>query len=132
MEDFFGIRMSHYKMRKEYLVSKVRNELDMVENKIAFLEGMVSNTLNIRNLKKADMIGLLQKYKLKSIENMTKIISTKPRTRKVQASNDMDDNEDQSDHKSFDYLLGMPFWSFSEENITKLKHEQKLLKSNLS
>lgn len=123
MEDFFAIRMTHYHMRKEYLISRVRNELDVVENKIAFLEGMLSNTLNIRNLKKRDMIELLRKSKFNNLDNMTKIVSTKPKTKKVQSNDAADEDNNNDDYKSFDYLLGMPFWSFSEENITKLKTE---------
>lgn len=79
MEDFFNIRLNHYNLRKDYLISKIQNQLDVVENKINFLEGQLNNTINIRNMKKKDMIALLLKHKLKNIENMTKIVSTKPK-----------------------------------------------------
>lgn len=50
---------------------------------------------------------------------MTQVASTKPKPR-----------EKEPEHQ-FDYLLGMPFWSFSEEVITKLKSEEQSLSQQL-
>jgi DNA topoisomerase-2 len=128
MDDFYVVRLRQYELRKQYLVSKTRNELDLVENKIAFIEGMLRNELKLHNLKRKEMVEQLRKHRLKGIGNMTVVTSTKPKGRRVV---DEPSEVEPDDFKNFDYLLGMPFWSFSEEHITKLKQEQKSLTTRL-
>ena len=88
---------------------------------------MVNNTLNLHNLKKKDMIQMLANKKFKPIEDITKLKSTRKN------NTEEDYNEvDQVSFKSYDYLLSMPFWNFSDEKINELKQQQKQLKNKLN
>jgi DNA topoisomerase-2 len=42
MSDFYEIRIKHYRLRLDYLISKAKHDLDLAANKARFLEELLS------------------------------------------------------------------------------------------
>jgi len=42
MQDFYEIRIRHYQLRLDYLISKAKHDLDLAANKSRFLEELLS------------------------------------------------------------------------------------------
>lgn len=132
-EDFFALRLSFYEKRKEYLISRLKRDLAILENKCRFILGVINQTIKISNVKKKDICLQLQEQGFIQLKDMPKILSTKP-----QFLDKKQENAGQSDHeegeeekennqedlaKQYSYLLGMALWSLSFEKIEQLKKE---------
>lgn len=90
LEEFYELKHSYYEKRKEYLISKNENELELVTSKLEFIEGMVSGKVELRGLKKKEMCEKLKKLGFKEYKDMRKVKSTK------KAVVENDDEEDTS------------------------------------
>jgi len=44
LDEFYYARKKIYQKRKEYLISKIRRELSILENKKKFILGIINNT----------------------------------------------------------------------------------------
>lgn len=56
MEEFYDVRLNAYKRRKEYLVSKIERDLEILSNKKKFILAVINEQLRIRNAKRKDLI----------------------------------------------------------------------------
>ena len=45
MNDFYDVRLHYYELRKEYLLSKIERDNDILSNKLMFIEGIVNGKL---------------------------------------------------------------------------------------
>ena len=48
---FYNVRIDYYKMRKEYLLSKILRDVDILSNKVKFILGVVNGHIELRNPK---------------------------------------------------------------------------------
>ncbi|CAD8099307.1 unnamed protein product [Paramecium primaurelia] len=122
LEEFYQTRIKYYQLRKEYLLSKYQNELELVQSKSKFIEGMIDNSIQLRGLKKNEMCKKLQSLGFKGISKMEKIKSTR----------NLKEIDTDNLEKQYDYLLSMPMWNFSEEKIIAFKQQIKQLQDQIN
>lgn len=93
MEEFFHLRLSYYGKRKSYLLSKLNREVDLLDNKVKFIRGVMADEIQIKGRKKKELVESLLKYDLKPIKKMTQIESTKLKSFKEENKEDEEEEE---------------------------------------
>lgn len=94
--------------------NKLRMEVEYLSNKNRFIEEMISDKLNFKNLKKAEIETLLKSKKYKTKTEIDSIMSAT--------------SESES---PYDYLLNMNFLSLSEEKCSDLKSKTQTKQNEL-
>lgn len=127
INEFFDIRYEMYVKRKQYIVSKLTKELELLNLKIRFINDIIHDNIIIKNNKKENIIT-----KLIELHYPTMSIST--------TIDNLDDdtvgqNTDISTSNNYDYLLSMSLMGLSYEKITALQKkcnekQQELTKIN--
>ena len=95
LKEYYNIRLEYYEKRRQYMMSKLKEELLVLESKIKFTEEYIDGTLDINKKSKDYSIQLLT-------------------DRHYHKVND-----------SYDYLLNTPVSSFTLEKITELSNTHK-------
>ena len=103
INDYFMIRLDLYQKRKNYLIKQKTYECSLLENKTRYIKEILNESIDLRKMKKDDIITLLQ-------------------NKNYQIFDDDDD---------YKYLLKMSMDSVSEENVEKLMNEYNLKSSEL-
>ena len=106
IEDFFKIRIKLYEKRKEYLISKVKNQLKIYKARVKFIEGVISKEINISKQSKEELLKFLRK---KLFHKMS----------------------DTSPDKEYDYLIKMPMYSMTTDKVKELKDKYKITEKEL-
>ena len=91
--------MNFYKKRKEYLLKKYMDEIQLDVSKYVWCKGVIDETIHIKNKKKDDIV--------KQLEKTDKIVPK---------------------DGSFNYLLNMPMSSITKEKMAELTEKIKNLK----
>ena len=99
LDAFIEIRLQYYQKRKEYLLRKYMEEIQLDLSKYVWCKGVIDETIHIKNKKKDDIV--------KQLEKTDKII--------------------QKDG-SYNYLLNMPMSSITKEKMVELTEKIKNLK----
>lgn len=92
MEEFYKIRLEFYEKRKIAILDKLIKETKILDSKKKFIELVVGKKINLLNIPRNDLIKILEDQKLFKIPN----------------------------EPIFDYLIRMPFYSFTFEKIQEL------------
>jgi len=71
------LRLHFYQKRKEYLLSKLDRECEILDNKKRFILAVVNEEIKIRNVKKQKVVEQLVAGGFKQMRHMTKVLSTK-------------------------------------------------------
>lgn len=100
LTEFIKLRLKYNTKRREYLMNMYFIELKNLENKIRFLKEIMNGELIIYKKTKTEIETLLTEKKYDKDEN------------------------------TFNYLIGMPIYSFTKEKLEKLNKEYKIAKSN--
>ena len=100
MEEFYKIRLAMYQKRKDFILDKLKNELDILSYKVKFILAVIAKEIKINN-KTRDYI----EDKLE--ENEYPMLS-----------------RNNSDEKNYNYLLGMNLWSLTYEKVEELKSQK--------
>lgn len=77
MEEFYEIRLRFYEKRKDYLVSKLVREMEILSNKERFIIEVVEEKLIIRNKKRAKIVEELKAKGYTKFSQFPSIKSTK-------------------------------------------------------
>jgi DNA topoisomerase-2 len=99
LDAFIKIRLEYYQKRKDYLLKKYMEEIQLDVSKYVWCKGVIDETIHIKNKKKDDIV--------KQLEKTDKII--------------------QKDG-SYNYLLNMPMSSITKEKMSELTEKIKNLK----
>lgn len=59
IKEFYNIRLEYYSKRREYLLIKLKRDLDILENKMRFITDYMDGTLIINKKSKESIIGIL-------------------------------------------------------------------------
>lgn len=102
LKEFYELRLEYNQKRKDYLIKKYNQELDVLSNKIRFLEEIMSETLVIYKKSKKEIQHTLTE------RNYTKI-----------------DN-------NYSYLLDLPMYSFTKEELDNYTKKYKIKKELLN
>ncbi|KIW66149.1 hypothetical protein, variant [Phialophora macrospora] len=119
MDEFYSYRLQLYAKRKEWLLQEMQRELRRFTNQARFIQMIIDGKLSISKKKKAVLIGELQKLGFDAF----------PKTQDAAKHGEEEpvveeDTEDDSvDASSYDYLLGMPLWSLTQERVERLQRQ---------
>jgi DNA topoisomerase-2 len=118
LDEFYSHRLQLYAKRKEWLLQDMQRELRRLSNQARFIKMIIDNKLNISKKKKAVLISELQKL---GFDPFPKIREAKEEDDIVPHIDEDEEAEDDAvDASSYDYLLGMPLWSLTQERVEKL------------
>ena len=97
IKDYADIRLQVYQNRKDYWIRILENELDLLRYRRKFIKEVISNKLIISKKQKQVLIDELKE---REYPELSTNINSKP---------------------SFDYLVGMPMWTLTQEKIDELE-----------
>ena len=109
IDEWYHYRFNLYVKRKEYILGRLKRELDIIKYKVTFINEIIKNTIDIRGKKKSIILDLLETKKYPKL------------------SNKIDDES-----KSYDYLLKMDLYKLTVEEIEILtkQRDQKEMEVN--
>ena len=99
LDAFIKIRLDFYKKRKNYLLQKYMEEIQLDVSKYVWCKGVIDETIHIKNKKKDDIV--------KQLEKTPKVVQN---------------------YGSYNYLLNMPMSSITKEKMAELTEKIKNLK----
>ncbi|KAH8659309.1 DNA topoisomerase [Tricladium varicosporioides] len=120
LEEYYIYRLAMYTKRKTYWLGKIDNEYRKLRNQARFVMEIIENKLVVSKKKKPVLVAELRKRDYEAF----------PKGKDAQKAGETDDvveNEEEvaedEDHgaRDFDYLLGLPIWSLTQERVDKLK-----------
>ena len=148
LETFYNLRLEYYHLRKDYMISLLKKEVDTLSNKARFIKMVIEDELVIKRKKRAVLVNEL--YALK-FDTQTMLNEKKQKTKEelhneLELQNNNANNGDEnsininegnnSDSerknknkdeikpkvpiKEYDYLLNMNLWSLTHEKIEEL------------
>ena len=124
LKEFFTVRLKLYERRKQHLLSELQRELEKVTNQARFVQMIIDGQLVISKKKKAVLIGELKDKGFKpfpKVAEATKLGEDEP---VVEENEDEGENTDVALLSSaYDYLLGMPMWSLTQERVERLRRQ---------
>ncbi len=95
IEYFVNFRLQYYFKRKDYILSKLREDLRLLSNRGKFIKAILENKLEIKNVPKPKIVEDIELLGIEKIDG------------------------------SYDYLLRMPIYSLTKELFDKLKEDYK-------
>jgi len=132
MQEFYDLRLKYYAKRKDYLEGMLEAEALKLTNQARFILEKCDGTLTVENKRKKAMIDELQR------KNYDSDPVRKWKRAQLRAQGEADDDEASSEEDEtsvatageadYDYLLGMPLWSLTQErkeDLLKKKGEKK-------
>jgi DNA topoisomerase II len=121
MQEFFSYRLKLYAKRKAYMLETLNRELRKFSEQARFVKMIIDGKLVISKKKKAALVAELQALKF---EPFPKTTDSSKRVEDV-GEDEEDGNDDVSVQASaYDYLLGMPLWSLTQERVDKLERQK--------
>ncbi|KAG8998298.1 DNA topoisomerase 2 [Tulasnella sp. 427] len=131
LEDFFPLRLQFYQKRKEYLCNQLRDQWDKLTNQARFVQMIIEKKFVISKRKKSDLVNELRKLEFRPFGRVAK---AKAAGEDEPAVEDHEDEDEATSGTSmdYDYLLGMPLWSLTEEKVAKLLKERDLKEEELN
>lgn len=115
---FYSIRINYYSKRKNFLLNKLTEDWEKLDNKVNFILAVINNKIIVSNRKKSELLLELKSYGFKVFQET------------IEANNDnsLEDNTSKSNdtylEKGYDYLLGMKIWSLTQEKVQELSKQR--------
>ena len=97
IDDYFDNRLNYYDKRKKYLIDKLTSKKHYFDNIIKFITLVVNKKLIINNVPIGEIIQSLEKNKIQKVDD------------------------------SYDYLLNIPIYKLSKEQLDKLHNDYNKL-----
>eukprot|EP00188_Purpureofilum_apyrenoidigerum_P005036 Plantae.Rhodophyta-Purpureofilum_apyrenoidigerum.ctg6177.p1 GENE.Plantae.Rhodophyta-Purpureofilum_apyrenoidigerum.ctg6177~~Plantae.Rhodophyta-Purpureofilum_apyrenoidigerum.ctg6177.p1 ORF type:complete len:766 (+),score=194.23 Plantae.Rhodophyta-Purpureofilum_apyrenoidigerum.ctg6177:117-2414(+) len=128
IREFFELRLRLYEKRRLYLLNVLRDEVELLENRVRFIKMVIDGKLKIAKRKKAELIAELRSLKFKAtkakrISPVSQQVSTVPESSRPE-DEDISDEETakapSENDSGYDYLLSMPLWCLTHEQVVKL------------
>ena len=105
---FFNIRLFYYNKRRDYLLRKLKRELDIIMYKVKFIEDIIEEKIVIFKKKKDEVTQIL-------IDNDYPVFNLQGDIMNPEC--DADGN--------YNYLTSMPIYTFTQERIDELKKQRE-------
>merc|ERR1711903_44891 len=101
IKEFYGVRLEMYEKRKQYFLAKMKNDIEILKQKMMFILGIINEEIFINKRSKDDITLQLEKIGLKK----------------------MDSNNNFSENGNYNYLVNMPIYSLTLEKKLDLEKE---------
>jgi DNA topoisomerase-2 len=126
LADFYQVRLDMYTKRKNWLINRLTNELDILQYKMKFIQFVLDGKIIVFKQKKSVIIDKLVELKFPKLAT-----GTNATNKKIKEEDDEDVNDIDLVGKSYEYITSMGLFSLTEEKIqelqTKLDEKQKEL-----
>ncbi|KAH8689414.1 DNA topoisomerase II [Talaromyces proteolyticus] len=119
LKEFFTIRLKFYERRKQHQLSELQKELDRFTNQARFVQMIIDGKLVISKKKKSVLITELKEKGFKAFPKVAQAVKA-GETAEVVEEDGSEEAEAEIDSSAYDYLLGMPIWSLTQERVEKL------------
>ena len=107
LEEFYEVRREYYVKRKEYLINKTQRELDIINARVVFIQGIIDDSIVLKNKEDDEVNQILEDA------NLPKFTKGKLEY----------DPKAENDNPSYDYLTSMPIKSMTKRKIEELKKQ---------
>lgn len=147
LEEFYNLRLEYYNRRKNFLLSSMKRDLEILDNKVRFITAVINEQLIIRKKKKKALVDELYNsgFSPMSKINKIKIQNNYEEVPVLQNNaNEGDDNEAKNEEENeveeeetvvpasdYDYLLSMPLWSLTYERVDDLLKSKESKKKEI-
>jgi len=101
LSEFYDLRIDMYKRRKEYLIKKYENELNILAWKMKFIKFVLDGTIIVFKQKKDVIINKLKELKFPELAT----------------------NKDSDDKESYEYITSLPLFSLTDEKVEELQEK---------
>jgi DNA topoisomerase-2 len=91
IQAFHGVRMKHYDMRKQYMLSKLQHDIDVLNNKIRFIRSIIHKELDVSIYTKAGLEAHLEEQEYMKVDG------------------------------GFDYLVRIPIYNITKDKVEDLE-----------
>jgi DNA topoisomerase-2 len=120
IREYCEVRLEFYTKRKEMLLQELDFDLTKARNRYRFINEVMDKKIVIERKNKAEIWKVLEKAKFPQLAN--KFVYNHDMVELQSINPDEDTDETLSETKnSYNYLLDMRIWSFSNELLEKLK-----------
>ena len=124
LKEFFVIRLKYYERRKQHQLSDLQKELEKLSNQARFVQMIIDGKLVISKKKKPVLVTELKEKGFKPISKVAEAAKMGEDEPVVEeGEEESEDNETENLSSAFDYLLGMPMWSLTQERVEKLRRQ---------
>ncbi|KAJ5174226.1 DNA topoisomerase 2 [Penicillium canariense] len=123
LKEFFTVRLKYYERRKQHQLSELQKELEKLSNQARFIQMIIDGSLVISKKKKTVLIAELKQKGFKPIAKVADASKMGEDEPVVEEGEEADDKQIEVLSSSYDYLLGMPMWSLTQERVEKLRHQ---------
>jgi DNA topoisomerase-2 len=101
IKSYYTIRLRYYQIRKDYMISKMQKDIDIMKNKIRFIKAIISNEIEVSKYKKVELEELLGVMEYMKVED------------------------------SYDYLVRIPIYNITKDKVEDLENDIIDLESKL-
>ncbi|KAI9786268.1 MAG: DNA topoisomerase 2 [Peltula sp. TS41687] len=119
MEEFYTHRLLQYEKRKAHQLAELQKALEKMTNQARFIQMIIKGDLVVSRKKKADLVAELKKKGFKPFPKVVEATKAGELEPVVEAEED----ETEVGANAYDYLLGMPIWSLTQERVEKLMQQ---------
>ncbi|OJJ49061.1 hypothetical protein ASPZODRAFT_60711 [Penicilliopsis zonata CBS 506.65] len=119
LKEFFHVRLKFYEKRKQHQLSEMQKALDKLTNQARFVQMIIDNKLIISKKKKSVLVAELKDKGFKAFPKVADAVKAGEDHPVVEEEEDPSDNSEALSN-AYDYLLGMPLWSLTQERVEKL------------
>ncbi|KPI40324.1 DNA topoisomerase 2 [Cyphellophora attinorum] len=122
LDEFYRYRLQLYAKRKTYMLETMHKELTRLTNMARFVQMIVDGELIVAKKRKAKLVVELQELKFKAFAKEKDAAKAGEKADAVEEDEEQD-AEINAQASAYDYLLGMPIWSLTQERIEKLRKQ---------
>ncbi|OTB06331.1 hypothetical protein M426DRAFT_319063 [Hypoxylon sp. CI-4A] len=123
LEEFYQYRLKMYTNRKVHWIGVYDADYRKLKNQARFIREIMDGKLVVSRKKKTVIVDELRERKY---ESFAKAQEKKTKSEEDEEGNDEEDGDvADTAANGYDYLLGMPIWSFTEERLSRL--EERIL-----
>jgi len=133
------VRRTVYEKRKDFMVSRLTKEKEILSNKARFILMVVNEELELRKKKKDLLLKELQRLKFTPMSELNAIMKGKDKRHVEKKKKDGEEEEgeegageESADKSDYDYLLGMNLWSLTQEKVDELKKQLRAKEEELA
>jgi DNA topoisomerase-2 len=123
LNEFYQVRLDMYIKRKNWLIGKLNNELDIVKYKMKFIQFVLDGKIVVFKQKKSIIIDKLVELEFPKL--VTKLTSGA-------VEEFVEDISNNDTSKSYEYITSMPLFSLTEEKIYELQEKLDSKQEELS
>ncbi|KAJ5292310.1 ubiquitin-conjugating enzyme E2 15 [Penicillium atrosanguineum] len=123
LKEFYTIRLKYYERRKQHQLSELQKELERLSNQARFVQMIIDGTLVISKKKKSVLVTELKEKSFKPIAKVVEASKLGEDEPVVEEGEEAESRETETLSSSYDYLLGMPMWSLTQERVERLRRQ---------